>query len=80
MRRSTEVYESRANDIRRIVAGLPSLLAKHEARMESDPANWGYAGDLQEVRNRLIGAVATLTNMSIADVEESLHMRVSVRV
>jgi hypothetical protein len=79
-RTARQTYEARSADILRLVGALPQLLAKHEAKMERDALNWGHAGDLQEVRNKLIGAVAILANMPIVDVEESLGMRVGVRV
>lgn len=69
---ASELYTQRREDIARLIDWLDLELGKHQAKAEAEPRDWGYAGDLGNVRAKLIRAVAFLTNQEPEDIENLL--------
>jgi hypothetical protein len=51
---------------------LDMELDGHGKAAAEDPANWARAGDLAEVRRRLIETLAFISNRDIKDIEDLL--------
>jgi hypothetical protein len=47
-------------------------MRQHAERAASDPKNWGFARDLNEVKHRLIQALGFLSGIRDDAIEESL--------
>ena len=67
-----ELYTERREDIARLIDWLDLELDKHQAKAEAEPRDWGYAGDLGNVRAKLVRAVAFLANQEPEDIENLL--------
>lgn len=53
-----QAYAARRNDIARLLDVLQMELEAHDERAQAQPGNWGFAGNLGEIRGRLIDLVA----------------------
>jgi hypothetical protein len=69
---ASELYEQRREDIARLIDWLDLELGKHQAKAEAEPADWGYAGDLGNVRAKLVRAVAFLANQEPEEIDNLL--------
>jgi hypothetical protein len=67
-----DLYTQRREDIARLIDWLDLELGKHQAKAESEPRDWGYAGDLGNVRAKLVRAVAFLANQEPQTIENLL--------
>jgi len=67
-----ELYDERREDIARVLDWIELELDKHQAKAEAEPRDWGYAGDLGNVRAKLIRTVAFLANQEPEDIENLL--------
>ena len=71
MTASTQYAEHR-KDIDALIGWLTDELDRHEAEAKSDPANWGFAGDLAEVRRQLKDALGFISETDGKDIEKAL--------
>ena len=69
---ASDLYTERREDIARLTDWLDLELDKHQARAEAEPRDWGYAGDLGNVRAKLVQTVAFLANQEPQDIENLL--------
>ncbi len=69
---AADAYETKANDIARLIDVLQMELDKHAASAKADAKNWGRVGDLGEVRRKLIETVSFLSGMDIKNIEDFL--------
>ena len=67
-----QTYGERAKDIGALMGWLQDELESHEVRAKSDPQNWALAGDLAEVRMRLIDALAFISSHSAKTIQGEL--------
>ncbi len=67
-----DLYAERREDIARLIDWLGLELDKHQARAKADPKDWGYAGDLGNVRAKLVKTVAFLANQDPDNIENLL--------
>ncbi|QDU71052.1 hypothetical protein [Mucisphaera calidilacus] len=67
-----ELYDQRRQDIARVMDWIELELDKHKTNAKSDPKNWGYAGDLGHVREKLIETLAFLSNSDPQEIEAML--------
>jgi len=69
---ASDLYAERREDIARLIDWLGLELDKHQAKAEAEPRDWGYTGDLGNVRAKLVNAVAFLANQEPQDIENLL--------
>lgn len=69
---AAETYEQHRVDIARVLDWLDMELDRHGKAAAEDPTNWARAGDLTEVRRRLIETLAFISGHEIKDIEELL--------
>ncbi len=69
---ASELYTERREDIARLIDWLDLELGKHQAKAEAEPADWSYAGDLGQVREKLIQTLAFLANQEPEEIEHLL--------
>jgi hypothetical protein len=69
---ASELYTERREDIARLIDWLDLELGKHQAKAKAEPRDWGYAGDLGNIRAKLIRAVAFLANQEPEEIENLL--------
>ena len=50
---AAETYKARLAEVRDLIRRLEGSLAIHERRAKAQPTNWGYAGDLGHIADRL---------------------------
>ncbi len=70
---ASNLYTQRREDIARLIDWLGLELDKHQAKAEAEPRDWVYAGDLGNVRAKLIRTVAFLANQEPEDIENLLN-------
>jgi hypothetical protein len=68
----TEAYRRSRNDIASMLDWLQMSLDAHAGRAEAEPANWALAGDLAEVRKRIMEVLTFVSGRTEADIEEAL--------
>ncbi len=56
--KAAKMYAQRRKEIAGQIVKLESKLRHHEKRAQKDPANWGFAGDLGYVSERLTELLA----------------------
>ena len=64
-----ELYNERIENIARVMDWIELELDKHHAEAAANPGDWGYAGDLGLVREKLIEALAFISNIEPEDIE-----------
>ncbi len=69
---AAQTYEERAQDIGALLGWLQDELEVHEEKAKADPRNWGFAGDLAEVRMRLVDALTFLSGNDDKAIAEAL--------
>ena len=69
---AAETYDQRRSDIARVLDWLDLELDRHGTDAKAKPNDWGYAGDLGHVREKLIETLAFLSNSETKDIEELL--------
>ena len=67
-----QTYEQRRSDIARVLDWLDLELDRHGTDAKAKPNDWGYAGDLGHVREKLIETLAFLSNSETKDIEDLL--------
>ena len=65
-------YKAAANDIARLIDVLQMELERHAEGARAKPGDWGFAGDLGQVRGDLIDTVAFISGRERADIEAFL--------
>jgi hypothetical protein len=60
-------YRRLKRDIETMLDLLAADVAAHSARASADPRNWGYAGDLGEIRSRLMSCLVFFGNYQDED-------------
>jgi hypothetical protein len=68
----TEAYQRARSDIASMLDWLQMALDAHAGRAEAEPANWALAGDLAEVRKRIMEVLGFVSGFAEADIEEAL--------
>lgn len=66
---AAEAYAAHRGDLARLLDVLQMELDRHAERAKAEPTNWGFAGDLAQVRSNLIDLVGTLSGVDRAEVE-----------
>ncbi len=69
---AAETYASRRSDIARLIDVLQMELDKHAESQKADPKNWGFAGDLEELRLSLIKSVEAFSGIERVQIEAFL--------
>ena len=67
-----ELYGQRREDIARVMDWIEMELDKHKTNAKANPKDWGYAGDLGHVREKLIQTLAFLSNNEPQEIEDLL--------
>jgi hypothetical protein len=67
-----DLYDERREDIARVLDWIELELEKHRINAKANPADWGYAGDLGHVREKLIETLAFLSNNELQEIEDLL--------
>jgi hypothetical protein len=67
-----ETYQTKANDIARLMDVLQMELDKHADEAKADARCWGKVGDLGKVRNDLIEMVSFMSGMDRENIEAFL--------
>jgi hypothetical protein len=69
---AAETYTNRAQDIAAMLDWLTDELEVHAERAKAEPANWGFAGELGHVRQKVKEILAFLSASSEEQIEEAL--------
>ena len=69
---ASELYDERRQDIARVMDWIEIELDKHKTNAKANPKDWGYAGDLGHVREKLIETLAFLSNNEPQEIEDLL--------
>ena len=69
---AVEAYQDHRRDIATMIDWLEMELDRHAERAAAEPANWSLAGDLGEVRRRVLETLAFLSGHTEADIDENL--------
>lgn len=69
---ANDLYTERREDIARLIDWLDLELGKHQAKAETQPSDWGYAGDLVYVIEKLTQTLAFLSSREPEDIENLL--------
>jgi hypothetical protein len=69
---ASELYAERREDLARLLDWLDLELGKHQAKAEAQPRDWGYAGDLGYVIEKLTQTLASLSSREPEDIENLL--------
>ena len=72
---ATEAYRDRMTDVRSLMDLLKTELRLHERKAKADLRNWGYAGDLGYIKDRLTDAIAFIGNKDAEDVNRLVDER-----
>ena len=67
-----DAYQTKANDIARLIDVLQMELDKHADAAKADAKNWAKVGDLGKVRNDLIEMVGFMSGMDRQAIENFL--------
>jgi hypothetical protein len=59
-RTAAQAYEDKFKAIQTLLETLSIQLTDHKAKMEAEPKNWGFIGDLEEIHQRMATAVSFL--------------------
>jgi len=70
-----KTYEQHRQDIARVMDWIELELDKHRTNAKANPNDWGYAGDLGHVRQKLIETLAFLSDAD--DEGESIEQLLS---
>lgn len=70
---AAQAYEGIRNDIARVLDWLDLELERHAADAKNDPRNWGHAGELGGVKQRLVDALACISGNDEAAIEDLLR-------
>lgn len=71
-RTAQETYRQHQQDISALTDLIEQELKRHAERAKADSKNWGFAGDLHEVKHRMIQALSMLSGIYEETIEESL--------
>ena len=65
-----ELYNERIENIARVMDWINLELDNHKTDAKANPKDWGYAGDLGLVLERLVQALAFISNRESEDIEK----------
>ena len=65
-------FTRHADDCAALLDHLGEVIDRKRVEAAADPANWGHAGSMAEVRTRLIQALAFLGGLDESDIETTL--------
>ncbi len=66
------LYRQRYQDIFTLLQWISDELDEHRQEAQRDQKNWGHAGSLGHVREKLMETLAFLSNSETAEIEEAL--------
>ena len=69
---AAQTYEERAQDIGAMMGWLQDELDVHEEKAKAEPLNYGYAGDLGHVREKLVEILTFLSGNDERAIAEAL--------
>ena len=69
---ASELYHERREQIARVMDWIELELDKHQTEAAITPGDWSNAGDLGHVLERLVQALAFLSNRESEDIEKLL--------
>ncbi len=64
---AAEAYAARHTECRQLMERIGKQLEAHQARQAQEPANWGFAGDLDYIAEQLAYVLAHLGDRSLVD-------------
>jgi hypothetical protein len=67
-----QLYNERREDIARVMDWIECELDAHRCKAQAEPGDWGYAGDLGHVLEKLTQTLAFLSNREPEDIEKLL--------
>ena len=70
---AAETYAQHRADIARLMDWITLEMDSHRSNAKANPENWGYAGDLGHVRQKLIEALVAISTHRPDTVEERLR-------
>ena len=65
-------YANHASDVSRLLDVLQMEIDAKDDRQKADQKNWGHAGDMQAVKNKLAELICTISDKCMAEVFEFL--------
>jgi hypothetical protein len=71
-RKAAEAYAEHRRDIAAMLDWLEMALGTHEEAATAEPEKWTFAGDLAEVRRRLLETLAFLSGHDEPEIEQAL--------
>ncbi len=69
---AAETYAARRHEVARLVDVLEMELKKYDDQAAAEPKNWGFAGTMGHVRERLIDLVEGLSGIERSEIERFL--------
>jgi type VI protein secretion system component VasK len=60
-------YEERHAECQRLLKRIPQQLSRHQKEQASEPAYWGFPGDLGHITEELANVLASLGDRSAVD-------------
>jgi len=69
---AAETYTNRAQDIAAMLGWLTDEIEVHAERANAEPENWGFAGELGHVRQKVKEILAFLSASGDEQIEEAL--------
>lgn len=67
-----EAFTQHADNCAALLDHLTQVIGQRRERAAADPANWGHAGSMAEVRSRLITTLAFIGCLEEAEIEKTL--------
>ncbi len=71
-RTASELYDQRREDVARVMDWIALELDRHQAAAKKEPRDFGYAGDLGHILEKLTQALAFLSNREPEEIEALL--------
>ena len=69
---AAQTYNERAAEISALMGWITDELEVHAERAAADPANWGHAGDLGEIKSKMRDALSFLSGTTEQEINEAL--------
>lgn len=67
-----QAFDEKATDCATLLEHLTKVLATCRKEAEADPANWGHAGSMGQVRSNLIETLAFIGGLEEQDITATL--------
>jgi hypothetical protein len=71
-RTALNAFTQHADDCAALLDHLAQVIGRAREEAEADPANWGHAGSMGEVRKNLIQTLAFIGSLDEDDIEATL--------